>query len=116
MEKMQYEEQLRLLERGAPGEIQELLIRLGQQSGNQLRFFNYYKEVPISSNAELLYVFGETLAFRMRNVTIAGIDNAAFRFEKACLVTFPGLPRLRERREQYTHHDSQRRADGFSHH
>ena len=78
MEKMQYEEQLRLLERGAPGEIQELLIRLGQQSGNQLQFFNYYKEVPISSNAELLYVFGDTLAFRSNSTQSKAIQSSCY--------------------------------------
>lgn len=78
MEKMQYEEQLRLLERGAPGEIQEFLIRFGQQSGNQLQFFNYYKEVPISSNAELLYVFGETLAFRSNGTQSKAIKSSCY--------------------------------------
>ena len=39
---------------------------------------------------------GKSLTFRMRHAAIAGIDNAAFRFEKACLITLPGLTRLRE--------------------
>lgn len=58
---------------------------------------------------------GKTLTFRMRHAAITGINNAAFRFEKAGLVTLPGPIRMRERRKQHTHHDGQRCADGFSH-
>lgn len=64
MEKMQYEDQLRLLDRGEPGEILELLLRLSQNPSHDLQLFNYYKEVPISSAFEVLYLFGDTLACR----------------------------------------------------
>lgn len=64
MEKMQYEDQLRLLERGEPGEILDLLLKLSQKRPHDLIFFNYYKEVPISSAAEVLYLFGDTLICR----------------------------------------------------
>ena len=64
MENMQYEEQLRLLDRGEPGEILELLLRISQQASHDLQFFNHYKEVPISSAAEVLYLFGNTLVCR----------------------------------------------------
>jgi hypothetical protein len=64
MEKLQYEDQLRLLDRGEPGEILEILLKFFQLSSEDLQFFNYYKEVPISSAAELLYVFGDTLICR----------------------------------------------------
>ncbi len=64
MEKMQNEEMLRLLDRGEPGEILELLLRFSQHTSYNLNFFNYYKEVPISSSAELLYLFGDTLICR----------------------------------------------------
>ena len=64
MEKLQYEDHLRLLDRGEPGEILETLLKFSQQPSHDLQFFNYYKEVPISSAAELLYVFGDTLICR----------------------------------------------------
>lgn len=64
MEKMQNEEMLRLLDRGEPGEILDLLLKFSQQSSYNLSFFNYYKEVPISSSAELLYLFGDSLICR----------------------------------------------------
>lgn len=64
MEKMQYEDQLRLLDRGESGEILEILLRISQQPKHDLQFFNHYKEVPISSPAEVLYLFGNTLACR----------------------------------------------------
>ncbi|NJD37092.1 MAG: hypothetical protein FIA89_02035 [Geobacter sp.] len=64
MEKMQYEDQLRLLDRGAPGEILELLLAFAQKERHDLQFFNYYKEVPIASAAELLYLFGDSLVCR----------------------------------------------------
>jgi len=64
MEKLQYEDQLRLLDRGEPGEILELLLKLSQKPAHDLQFFNYYKEVPISSAAEILYVFGDSLICR----------------------------------------------------
>lgn len=64
MKKMQYEEQLCLLDRGGPGEILDLLLSFSQKPSHDLKFFNYYKEVPITSAAELLYVFGDTLLCR----------------------------------------------------
>lgn len=64
MEKLQYEDQLRLLDRGKPGEILDLLLKFSQNGAYALHFFNYYKEVPISSAAEVLYVFGDSLVCR----------------------------------------------------
>jgi hypothetical protein len=64
MKMLQYEDQLRLLDRGEPGEILELLLKLSQKASHDLQFFNYYKEVPISSATEVLYVFGDTLICR----------------------------------------------------
>ncbi len=64
MEKMQYEDQLRLLDRGEPGEILALLLKLSQNPSHDLKFFNYYKEVPISTAADVLYLFGDTLVCR----------------------------------------------------
>jgi len=64
MEKTQHEDQLRLLERGKPGEILELLLQYSQQPSHDLQFFNYYKEIPIFSAAELLYLFDDTLVCR----------------------------------------------------
>jgi hypothetical protein len=64
MEKMQNEEMLRLLDRGEAGEILELLLKFSQKASYNLTFFNYYKEVPISSSAELLYLFGDNLICR----------------------------------------------------
>jgi hypothetical protein len=64
MEKIQHEDQLRLLEPGKSGEILELLLRYSQQAPHDLHFFNFYKEVPITSTAELLYLFDDTLVYR----------------------------------------------------
>lgn len=64
MQKMQYEDQLHLLDCGTSSEILEQLLQISQQGAHALQFFNYYKEVPISSAAEPLYVFGETLVCR----------------------------------------------------
>jgi hypothetical protein len=64
MEKMQYEDQLKLLDHRDGKEILELLLQLSHKDGQNLQFFNYYKEVPISSAAELLYLFGDTLICR----------------------------------------------------
>ena len=64
MVKMQYEDQLRLLDRGVPGEILALLLKLSQNPSHDLKFFNYYKEVPISTATDVLYLFGDTLVCR----------------------------------------------------
>lgn len=64
MEKMQFEEQLRLLDRGAPGEILTKLLSISEAKGSGLQFFNYYKEVPIAAAIEVLYLFGDSLVCR----------------------------------------------------
>lgn len=64
MEKMQYEEQIRLLGQGEPGEILDKLLKISQDSLVGLQFFSYYKEVPISSLGEVLYLFGDSLICR----------------------------------------------------
>lgn len=64
MEKMQYEEQLRLLDRGEPGEILQQLLAVSQAGADTLQLFNYYKEVPIASTAQVLYLFGDSLVCR----------------------------------------------------
>jgi len=86
MEKMQYEDQLRLLERGEPGEILDLLSRLSQTKPHDLVFFNYYKEVPISSSAEVLYLFDDTLVCRSNPTQTRAL--------KACHYTIIRSPRL----------------------
>lgn len=78
MQKMQYEEQLHLLDRGAPGEILELLLQASKQGAYQLQFFNYYKEVPIASAAELLYVFGDTLVCRSNPTQTRAIKSSHY--------------------------------------
>ncbi len=64
MEKMRFDEQMRLLGQGAPGEILDRLLKISQESILGLQFFSYYKEVPISSRGEVLYLFGDTLICR----------------------------------------------------
>ena len=78
MEKMQYEDQLRLLERGAPGEILELLLKISQQKSHDLQLFNYYKEVPVASAAEFLYVFGDTLTCRSNPTQTRAIKTSRY--------------------------------------
>ena len=87
MEKMQYEEQLRLLDQGVPGEILEQLLNIGQDSANRLQLFNYYKEVPISSTSELLYVFGDTLTCRSNET-----QSRAIKASRYTIIRSPKLP------------------------
>ena len=61
MEKMQYDEQLRLIGQGKPDEILNGLVQISQQSITGLQFFSFYKEVPVSSPGQVLYLFGDTL-------------------------------------------------------
>ena len=76
MQKVQYEDHLHLLDRGAPGEILELLLQSSQQGSHDLQFFNYYKEVPISSAAEILYVFGDSLVCRSNQTQTRAIKSS----------------------------------------
>lgn len=78
MEKMHYEDQLRLLDHTAQDEILELLLSFSQKPSHDLKFFNYYKEVPITSAAELLYVFGDTLACRSNQTQSRAIKLSKF--------------------------------------
>lgn len=64
MEKMQYDEQLRLIGQGKPDEILNGLVQISQQSITGLQFFSFYKEVPVSSPGQVLYLFGDTLICR----------------------------------------------------
>ncbi len=64
MEKTSCEEHLKLLGRGEPGEILNILLQISSKPTNQLKIFNFYKEVPISSHVEILYVFGDNLICR----------------------------------------------------
>lgn len=78
MEKMQYEDQLRLLERVEPQVMLDRLMKVSQQSGAKLQFFNYYKEVPISAPAEFLYVFDDTLACRTNETQTRAIKDCKY--------------------------------------
>jgi len=78
MQKVQYEDHLHLLDRGAPGEILELLLKSTQQGAHDLMFFNYYKEVPISSAAETLYVFGDSLVCRSNPTQTRAIKSSRY--------------------------------------
>jgi len=78
MQKVQYEDHLHLLDRGAPGEILELLLKSTQQGAHDLMFFNYYKEVPISSAAETLYVFGDSLVCRSNSTQTRAIKSSRY--------------------------------------
>jgi hypothetical protein len=73
--KLQYEDQLRLLEHVEQDNILEALLSLTQTSSKVVvNFFNYYKEVPISSAAEILYVFDSTLHCRTNDVQSRAIE------------------------------------------
>ena len=87
MESFQHEDYLRLLGRGEPGEIVDLLVRLSHKANPEMQFFNYYKEVPVSSPAELLYVFDETLACRSSDLQKQAIKNCRY-----TLIRSPQLP------------------------
>ncbi|CAH2032595.1 PilZ domain-containing protein [Trichlorobacter ammonificans] len=78
MESLLYEDQLRLLERIEPDDILNRLALLAQQPKPALQFFNYYKEVPVSSPVEILYVFGDTLACRVSEVQSRAIQNSRY--------------------------------------
>lgn len=88
MESFQFEDQLRLLERQEPEEILDRLTRLAQKPKSGLLFFNYYKEVPVSSPVEILYVFGDTLACRTSE-----IQSRAIRSSRYTIVRSPQLGR-----------------------
>lgn len=77
--KLQYEDQLRLLDLEEQENILEALLSLTQISPPPLiTFFNYYKEVPISSSAEILYVFDNTLHCRTNATQSRAIELCQF--------------------------------------
>ncbi len=78
MEKMQFEEQLRLLDRGAPGEILEKLLSVSEAKGSSLQFFNYYKEVPVAAAVEVLYLFGDNLVCRSNQTQSRAINTSRY--------------------------------------
>lgn len=78
MEKMQFEEQLRLLDRGAPGEILEKLLSISGTKGSSLQFFNYYKEVPVAAAVEVLYLFGDSLVCRSNQTQSRAIKTSCY--------------------------------------
>lgn len=78
MEKMQFEEQLRLLDRGAPGEILEKLLSISGAKGSSLQFFNYYKEVPVAAAVEVLYLFGDSLVCRSNQTQSRAIKTSCY--------------------------------------
>ena len=87
MESFQHEDFLRLCGRGEPGEIVNLLVQLSQKTKPDIKFFNYYKEVPVSSPAELLYVFDDTLTCRSSELQNQAIKNCRY-----TLIRSPQLP------------------------
>lgn len=87
MELLDHEDHLRLLGRGEPGELLDLLVRISQVSPQSLQFFNYYKEVPISSPVEVLYLFDDTLACRTSEIQSQAIRNKHY-----TVIRSPELP------------------------
>jgi len=59
MAPFQHEDYLRLTGLGEPGEILNLLVQLSQKTKHDIKFFNYYKEVPVSAPVEFLYVLAK---------------------------------------------------------
>ena len=87
MEKLQFEEQLRLLDQGAPGEILAKLLSISEIKGTSLQFFNYYKEVPIAAAVEVLYLFGDSLVCRSNQT-----QSNAIRGCRYTIIRSPQLP------------------------
>jgi len=87
MAPFQHEDYLRLTGLGEPGEILNLLVQLSQKTKHDIKFFNYYKEVPVSAPVEFLYVFGETLACRSSDPQKQAIKNCRY-----TLIRSPKLP------------------------
>lgn len=86
--KLQYEDQIRLLGNGDPGEILELLLSCANQVPPvDLQLYNFYKEVPVAASAEILYVFGDTLCCR---TTLA--QSRAIGLDKATIIRCDHLP------------------------
>lgn len=83
----EHEEHLRLLGRGEPGEILELLLKVSQKPQAKLQFFNHYKEVPVYAQAELLYLFDDTLACRTNETQTQAIKNSRY-----TIIRSPELP------------------------
>lgn len=75
---MQHTEQVRLLERVPAGKLLDRLSQISQKSPKGLKLFNYYKEVPLSSTLELLYIFGDTLACRATPTQTNAIKNGRY--------------------------------------
>lgn len=78
MELLDHEDHLRLLGQGEPRELLDLLVRISQKSPQSLQFFNYYKEVPVSSPVEVLYLFGDTLACRTNEIQSRAIKSKRY--------------------------------------
>ncbi len=71
----QYENQLHLLTMADSAEILALLVRLSQRpKPPRFLLHNYYKEVPVSANAEVLYLFDDSLCCRTSEIQSRAVE------------------------------------------
>lgn len=75
MDGRQYENQLHLLTTADSGEILKLLIGLSQRpKPPRFQLHNYYKEVPVTAAAEILYLYDDSLYCRTNETQARAID------------------------------------------
>lgn len=78
MKAVEFEDRLRLLEQPDQEMILDKLSNIAAQPGARLQFFNYYKEVPVLSKAEILYAFGETIVCKASETQVIAIKNSGY--------------------------------------
>ncbi len=76
MERLQYDDQLHLLtDMAGTAAILELLLSISQQrQPPRIQLYNYYKEVPVASGVENLYLFDDTLCCRTADIQARAIE------------------------------------------
>lgn len=78
MKTAEFEERLRLLERPDQEAVLDKLSDIAAKPKSRLEFFNYYKEVPVLSRAEVLYAFGETITCKTAETQLLAIKNSGY--------------------------------------
>lgn len=85
---LRYEDQISIIDSGKSAEILDLLLSgAGPDQSAEFSLCNYYKEVPISSRGEVLYLFGESLI-----CMASESQSRAICIEKCTIIKSPSLP------------------------
>lgn len=110
MDRQQYENQLHLLTTADSDEILTLLVDLSQRpKPPRFQLHNYYKEVPVAANAEILHLLDDSLCCRTNETQARAIE-----LSRHTILKCPELPHDIYAQARYNPENGEVALSGFT--